>query len=51
MGQLVIKVPQNINLKFTVKSAEITDEISRLVKCPKKKPEITTLNLPKNSDD
>lgn len=37
MGQLVIEVPQNINLKFSVKSAEIADEILRLVKKPNEK--------------
>lgn len=36
MGQLVIKVPRNINLKISVKSAEIVDKILRLVKKPKK---------------
>lgn len=46
MGQLVIEVPQDVNLKFTVKSAEIADEILRLVKSPKKKPETITLDLP-----
>lgn len=44
MGQLVIEVPQNINLKITVKSAEITDEILQLVKNPKK-------NLKKTNSD
>lgn len=42
MGQLVIEVPQNINLKFSVKSAEIADEILRLVKKPK---ELKTIQL------
>ena len=37
MGQLVIEVPQNINLKVSVKSAEIVDEILELVRKPKKK--------------
>jgi len=37
MGQLVIEVPQNINLRINVKSAEIVDEILELVKEPKKK--------------
>ncbi len=46
MGQLVIEVPQNINLKFSVKSAEIADEILRLVKNPKKKLQTITLDLP-----
>ncbi len=51
MGQLVIEVPQNINLKVSVKSAEIVDEILRLVKNPKKKPETITLNLPYDLED
>ncbi len=50
MGQLVIEVPQNINLKFSVKSAEIADEILRLVKKPK---ELKTIqvNYPYDMDD
>jgi len=51
MGQLVIKVPQNINLKISVKSAEIVDEILRLVKSPKKKLETITLDLPYDLED
>lgn len=51
MGQLVIEVPQNVNLKFRVKSAEIADEILRLVKSPKKKLETITLDLPYNLDE
>lgn len=51
MGQLVIEVPQNINLRFTVKSEEIADEILRLVKNPKKKLETITLELPYDLDD
>ena len=51
MGQLVIKVPQNINLKVSVKSAEIVNEILRLVKSPKKKMETLTLNLPDDLKD
>lgn len=51
MGQLVIEVPQNINLRINVKSAEIVDEILELVKEPKKKTEIMTLNLPYDLDD
>ncbi len=46
MGQLIIEVPQNINLKVSVKSVEIVDEILRLVKIPKKKLETTILDLP-----
>ena len=34
MGQLVIEVPQNINLTFSVESVEVADEILRLVKKP-----------------
>ena len=51
MGQLVIEVPQNINLKVSVKSAEIVDEILRLVKSPKKKLETITLDLPYDLED
>jgi len=51
MGQLVIKVPQNINLKVSVNSAEIVDEILRLVKKPKKKLETITLDLPYDLDE
>ncbi len=36
MGQLVIEVPQNINLKVSVESVAVADEILRLVKKPKK---------------
>ncbi|MCY7377691.1 MAG: hypothetical protein LH472_17165 [Pyrinomonadaceae bacterium] len=50
MGQLVIEVPQNINLKFSVKSAEVADEILRLVKKPKKF-ETITLDLPYDLDE
>lgn len=51
MGQLVIEVPQDINLKVSVKSAEIVDEILRLVKSPKKKLETITLDLPYDLED
>jgi len=50
MGQLVIEVPQNINLKFSVKSAGIADEILRLVKKPKELKTIQ-LNYPYDMDD
>ena len=50
MGQLVIEVPQNINLKFSVKSAEIADEILRLVKKPKQL-ETIQLNYLYDMDD
>lgn len=51
MGQLVIEVPQNINLRINVKSAEIVDEILELVKKPRKKIETMTLDLPYDLDD
>ncbi len=51
MGQVVIEVPQNINLKVSVKSAEIVDEILRLVKSPKKKLETIALDLPDEEYD
>lgn len=50
MGQVVIEVPQNINLRFKVKSAEIADEILRLVK-KQRKLQTIKLNLPSDSDD
>ncbi|MGI8786205.1 MAG: hypothetical protein ACR2HG_00400 [Pyrinomonadaceae bacterium] len=50
MGQLVIEVPQNINLKFSVKSAAVADEILRLVEKPKKL-ETIQLNYPYDMDD
>jgi hypothetical protein len=46
MGQLVIEVPQNINLKVSVTSVKVADEILRLVKSPKKTLETITLDLP-----
>ncbi len=51
MGQLVIELPQNINLRVTVKSAEIVDEILRLVKSPKRKLETIALDLPCDLDE
>ena len=51
MGQLVIEVPQNINLKFSVKSVEVADEILRLVKSPKKKLETIQLEYPYDLND
>ena len=51
MGQLVIEVPQNINLKVSVNSVEIVDEILRLVKKPKKTLETITLDLPYDLED
>ncbi len=51
MGQVVIEVPQNINLKFSVKSEETANEILRLVRSPKKKLETIQLNYPFDMDD
>ncbi len=52
MGQLVIEVPQNINLKISVTSVKVADEILRLVKSPKGKlPQTITLELPDNLED
>ncbi|MBA2607107.1 MAG: hypothetical protein M3521_03370 [Acidobacteriota bacterium] len=50
MGELIIEVPQNINLKFSVKSAEVVDEILRLVKKPR---ELKTIqvNYPYDMDE
>ena len=50
MGQLVIEVPQNINLKFSVESPAVADEILRLVKKPKKL-ETIQLKYPYDLDD
>ncbi len=50
MGQLVIEVPQNINLTFSVESVEVADEILRLVKKPKELKTIQ-LNYPYDMDD
>ena len=50
MGQVLIEVPQNINLKFTIKSVEIVDEILRIVQKPKNL-ETITLNLPFDMDE
>lgn len=49
MGQLIIEVPQNINLRFSIKSAEIVDEILRLARKPKKF-ETIDLKLPDMDD-
>ena len=51
MGQLVIEVPQNIHLTFSVNSVEVVDEILKLVKKPKKKLETITLDLPYDLDE
>ncbi len=50
MGQLVIEVPQNINLTFSVESIEVANEILRLVKKPKELKTIQ-LNYPYDMDD
>lgn len=49
MGQLIIEVPQNINLRFSIKSAEIADQILRLARRPKKL-ETIKLDLPDLED-
>jgi hypothetical protein len=46
MGQLVIEVPQNVNLRLSVESVKVADEILRLVNSPRKKLETITLDLP-----
>jgi len=50
MGQVTIEIPQNVNLRFTVQSEEVADEILRLVKKPQKMQTIT-LDLPYNLED
>ncbi len=42
MGQLIIEVPQNINLRLSIKSVEIANEILRLARKPKR---LETLKL------
>lgn len=51
MGQVVIEVPQDINLKFSVKSAEVVDEILQLIKESPKQPETIKLTYPYDLDD
>ncbi|MGI8883419.1 MAG: hypothetical protein ACR2IA_04140 [Pyrinomonadaceae bacterium] len=51
MGQVTIEIPQNVNLRFTVQSEEIADEILRLVKKKPKKRQTMTLDLPYDLDD
>ncbi len=50
MGELVIEVPQNVNLKFSVKNAEVVEEILRLVK-NQKRFETIELDYPYDLDD
>ena len=45
MGQVVLDVPQNVNLRYTIESIEVVDEILRIVQKPKKL-ETITLSLP-----
>ena len=42
MGQLIIEVPQDINLRLSIKSVEIANEILRLARKPKR---LETLKL------
>ena len=51
MGELIIEVPQDINLRFSVKSAEITEEILKLVRSPKKELKTIKLDLPYDLDE
>ena len=51
MGQVIIEVPQNINLKFSVKSAEVVDEILQLIKKSPKQLETIQLDYPYDLDD
>ncbi len=54
MGQLIIEVPQDINLRLKIKSLKIANEILRLAQKPKQ-PETLKLALPDlddvNADD
>lgn len=49
MGQLIIEVPQNINIRLSIKSVAIADEILRLARKPKRF-ETLTLDLPDLED-
>ncbi|MEQ1604288.1 MAG: hypothetical protein ABL999_05410 [Pyrinomonadaceae bacterium] len=49
MGQLIIEVPQDIHLRFRIRSKDIADQILRLARKPKK-PETLELELPDLSD-
>jgi hypothetical protein len=51
MGQVVIEVPQNINLKFSVNSAEVIDEILQLIRKSPKPLETIQLTYPYDLDD
>lgn len=49
MGQLIIKVPQNINLRLSITSVEIADQILRLARKAKRL-ETLKLDLPDLED-
>lgn len=49
MGQLIIEVPQNINIRLSIKSVAIADEILRLARKPRRL-ETLSLDLPDLED-
>jgi hypothetical protein len=51
MGQLLLKIPLNINLEIAIDSVKRANEILKLAKTPKKKLKTITLNLPDDLDD
>jgi hypothetical protein len=51
MGQLLLKIPLNMNLEIDIKSVKTTKEILRLANAPKKELKTITLNLPYDLDD
>ncbi len=51
MGQLLLRIPLNINLEIDIDSVKRANEILKLAKTPKKKLKTITLNLPYDLDD
>jgi hypothetical protein len=51
MGQLLLRIPLNINLEIDIDSVKRANEILKLAKTPKQKLKTITLNLPDDLDD
>jgi hypothetical protein len=51
MGQLLLRIPLNINLEIDIDSVKRANEILKLAKTPKKKLKTITLKLPYDLDD
>jgi hypothetical protein len=51
MGQLLLRIPLNINLEIDIDSVKRANEILKLAKTPKQKLKTITLNLPYDLDD